>query len=67
MTLFALFILSFLLVIGVPVAFASPGGWSQNKRLVLSRTSLWFLLVFAVGILNSFVTLNINHYSMRKL
>ncbi|MFZ9190580.1 MAG: photosystem II reaction center protein PsbZ [Schleiferiaceae bacterium] len=55
LTLFALIALSFLLVVGVPVAFASPDGWSQNKGLVLSGTGLWFLLVFAVGVLNSFV------------
>lgn len=55
LTLFALIALSFLLVVGVPVAFASPDGWSQNKGLVLSGTGLWFLLVFAVGILNSLV------------
>jgi photosystem II PsbZ protein len=53
--LFLLIVLSFLLVIGVPVAFASPDGWSQNKGLVLSGTGIWFLLLFAVGILNSFV------------
>jgi photosystem II PsbZ protein len=53
--LFLLIALSFLLVIGVPVAFASPDGWSQNKGLVLSGTGIWFLLLFVVGILNSFV------------
>jgi photosystem II PsbZ protein len=52
---FILVLLSFLLVIGVPVAFASPEGWSQSKRFILSGTGLWFLFVFAVGIFNSFV------------
>jgi photosystem II PsbZ protein len=55
--LFALVRLSFFLVVGVPVAFASPDGWTQNKGLVLSITGLWFLLVFVVGIINSFVIL----------
>lgn len=55
LSLFALIALSFLLVVGVPVAFATPDGWSQNKGFVLSGTGFWFLLVFAVGILNSFV------------
>ena len=55
LALFVLITLSFVLVVGVPVAFASFEGWSKNKRLVLSRTRLWFLLVFAVGVLNSFV------------
>ena len=57
LSLFALVALSFLLVVGVPVAFASLDGWSENKGLVLSGTGLWFILVFTVGILNSFVVL----------
>ena len=54
-TLFALIALSFLLVVGVPVVFASPEGWTENKRVVFSGLGLWLLLVFAVGVLNSFV------------
>nr|ABX82592.1 Z protein of photosystem II [Trebouxia aggregata] len=54
-TLFALIALSFLLVVGVPVVFASPEGWTENKRTVFSGLGLWILLVFAVGVLNSFV------------
>jgi photosystem II PsbZ protein len=57
LSVFALITVSFLLVVGVPVAFASPNGWSQNKSLVLSGTGIWFLLIFLVGILNSFVIL----------
>jgi photosystem II PsbZ protein len=53
--LLALVVLSFLLVVGVPVTFASPDGWSKNKGVVFSGARVWFLLVFAVGILNSFV------------
>ena len=55
LTLFALIAVSFLLVIGVPVVFASPNGWTENKRVVFSGVGVWLLLVFAVGILNSFV------------
>ncbi len=55
LTLLAFVALSFLLVIGVPVVFASPNGWTDNKRVVFSGVGLWILLVFAVGILNSFV------------
>jgi len=54
-TLLALVALSFLLVVGVPVVFASPEGWTENKRTVFSGLGLWVLLVFAVGVLNSFV------------
>ena len=55
LTLFTLIALSFLLVVGVPVVFASPEGWTENKRTVFSGLGLWVLLVFAVGVLNSFV------------
>nr|AYQ94517.1 Z protein of photosystem II [Cylindrocapsa geminella] len=53
--LLALILLSFALVVGVPVVFASPNGWTENKRIVFSGVSLWVLLVFVVGIFNSFV------------
>ena len=55
LAVFALIAVSFLLVIGVPVVFATPEGWVENKGTVFSAIGLWFLLVFAVGILNSFV------------
>ena len=51
---FALVILSFLLVVGVPVAFAYPDGWTANKRIVFSGIGLWIVLVFSVGVLSSF-------------
>nr|YP_009549180.1 Z protein of photosystem II [Llavea cordifolia]AYW16329.1 Z protein of photosystem II [Llavea cordifolia] len=54
--LFALVATSFLLVVGVPVAFASPGGWSSRKNIVFSGASLWIGLVFSVGIPNSFIS-----------
>lgn len=52
---FALIFVSFALVVGVPVAFASPDGWAENKSIVFSGLSLWVILVFAVGVFNSFV------------
>ena len=55
LTLFAFIALSFLLVVGVPVVFASPNGWTENKGTVFSGLGLWVLLVFVVGVLNSFV------------
>ncbi|MCO5605511.1 hypothetical protein L7F22_059694 [Adiantum nelumboides] len=54
--LFALIATSFLLIVGVPVAFASPGGWSDNRNIVFSGASLWIGLVFLVGIPNSFIS-----------
>ena len=53
--LLALIVVSFALVVGVPVVFASPNGWTENKRVVFSGLSLWLLLVFTVGVFNSFV------------
>jgi photosystem II PsbZ protein len=55
LALFALIVVSFALVVGVPVAFASPNGWTENKGFVFSGLSLWLLLVFTVGVFNSFV------------
>jgi photosystem II PsbZ protein len=55
LALVALILVSFTLVIGVPVVFASPNGWTENKRFVFSGLSVWMLLVFVVGICNSFV------------
>nr|YP_009424447.1 photosystem II reaction center protein Z [Ulva flexuosa]YP_010530078.1 photosystem II protein Z [Ulva torta]YP_010835471.1 photosystem II protein Z [Ulva aragoensis]UEN67808.1 photosystem II protein Z [Ulva californica]ARO34771.1 photosystem II reaction center protein Z [Ulva flexuosa]UFQ87355.1 photosystem II protein Z [Ulva torta]UXW92176.1 photosystem II protein Z [Ulva torta]WFS79939.1 photosystem II protein Z [Ulva aragoensis] len=55
LTLFAFVAVSFILVVGVPVVFASPNGWTENKRVVFSGVGIWVLLVFALGVLNSFV------------
>ena len=55
LALFALIVVSFALVVGVRVVFASPNGWSENKGIVFSGLSLWLLLVFTVGVFNSFV------------
>jgi photosystem II PsbZ protein len=51
----ALVILSFIMVIGVPVAYASPQNWEQSKRLILLGSGVWVLLVLLVGGLNYFV------------
>lgn len=32
--LFVLVLLSFVMVVGVPVAYASPQNWEQSKRLI---------------------------------
>nr|YP_009184991.1 Z protein of photosystem II [Hafniomonas laevis]ALO63054.1 Z protein of photosystem II [Hafniomonas laevis] len=55
LALFALIVVSFGLVVGVPTIFATPNGWTENKRIVLSGVTVWLLLVFLVGIFNSFV------------
>ena len=53
--LIALVLLSFAMVIGVPVAYATPQNWVQSKRLILLGSGAWFALVFLVGILNYLV------------
>jgi photosystem II core protein PsbZ len=52
----AFFVLySFVLVIGVPVAYATPSLWNQSKPLLFVGSALWLILVIVIGVLNSFV------------
>ncbi|NDJ17660.1 photosystem II reaction center protein PsbZ [Myxacorys almedinensis] len=51
----ALVLFSFVMVIGVPVAYASPSNWDQSKRLILLGSGVWFILVITVGVLNYLV------------
>ncbi len=51
----ALVLLSFLLVIGVPVAYASPQNWDQSKSVLFVSSGIWVILVILVGVLNFFV------------
>ncbi|MEO0535274.1 MAG: photosystem II reaction center protein PsbZ [Cyanobacteria bacterium P01_A01_bin.123] len=53
--LLALVVVSFVLVIGVPVAYALPQNWDQSKRLILLGSIVWGVLVIVVGGLNYFV------------
>ncbi len=55
LALFALVLLSFLMVVGVPVAYASPQNWDQSKRLILLGSVVWSALVVVVGGLNYLV------------
>ena len=51
----ALVLFSFVMVIGVPVAYASPQNWDQSKTLLYVGSGVWAILVILVGILNFFV------------
>ncbi|NEQ96847.1 MAG: photosystem II reaction center protein PsbZ [Cyanothece sp. SIO2G6] len=51
----ALVLLSFVMVIGVPVGYAVPQGWDRSKRLILLGSILWGALVVVVGVLNYLV------------
>ncbi|MEM1255328.1 MAG: photosystem II reaction center protein PsbZ [Cyanobacteria bacterium P01_H01_bin.21] len=53
--LFVLVIWSFVMVIGVPVAYASPQNWEQSKRLIFLGSLIWAALVIVVGGLNYLV------------
>nr|AIS25645.1 photosystem II protein Z [Lycoris haywardii]AIS25653.1 photosystem II protein Z [Lycoris radiata]AIS25654.1 photosystem II protein Z [Lycoris radiata]AIS25655.1 photosystem II protein Z [Lycoris rosea]AIS25656.1 photosystem II protein Z [Lycoris sanguinea var. sanguinea] len=46
LAVFALIVTSSILLISVPVVFASSDGWSSNKNVVFSGTSLWIALDF---------------------
>lgn len=51
----ALVFFSFVMVIGVPVAYAIPQYWSQSKPLLFVGSGIWVALVVVVAILNFFV------------
>lgn len=51
----ALIGLSFLLIIAVPVTFASPNGWNENKSYIVIGATCWITLVFLIGGLNYFI------------
>jgi photosystem II PsbZ protein len=55
LALLALVLLSFVMVIGVPVAFATPQNWNESKRLLWIGSGTWIALVFLVGALSFFV------------
>ncbi|MEM8778107.1 MAG: photosystem II reaction center protein PsbZ [Cyanobacteria bacterium P01_G01_bin.49] len=51
----ALVFFSFIMVVGVPVAYASPQNWDQSKPLLYLGSAIWTGLVILVAILNFFV------------
>lgn len=55
LALLALVVLSFVLVVGVPVAYASGQNWDQSKQLIWLGSIIWGALVIVVGLLNFLV------------
>lgn len=55
LALVALVLLSFVMIVGVPVAYASPQNWNESKRLLWIGSGAWFGLVILVGLLNFLV------------
>lgn len=51
-SILALILFSFLMVVSVPVVFASPNSWNENKNYILAGAASWTSLVLLVGILN---------------
>ncbi len=51
----ALVLFSFVMVVAVPVAYASPQNWDQTKQLLWLGAIVWTVLVLVVGALNTFV------------
>ena len=55
LALFVLVLWSFVMIVGVPVAYASPSNWDQSKRLIFLGSIVWGALVVLVGGLNYLV------------
>ena len=55
LALFALVLLSFVMIVGVPVAYAAPQNWDRSKNLLFLGSGAWAALVVLVGILNFLV------------
>ena len=51
----ALVLLSFIMVVGVPVGYAVPQGWDRSKQLILVGSVAWGVLVIVVGVLHYLV------------
>jgi photosystem II PsbZ protein len=51
----ALVVLSFVLVVGVPVVLATPGEWQRYQPVVYLGAGVWTLLVIVVGLMDVLV------------
>ena len=49
---FLLVIVSFAMVVGVPVILATPGEWEKSQSIVWSGAGVWSALVVLTGIFN---------------
>ncbi|EAZ92824.1 MAG: photosystem II reaction center protein PsbZ [Crocosphaera sp.] len=55
LVLTALVFFSFVMVVAVPVAYASPQNWDQSKPLLYVGSAIWIGLVLLVAVLNFLV------------
>jgi photosystem II PsbZ protein len=51
----ALVMFSFLMLVAVPVLYASPQNFDQSKKLLYVGSGIWAGLVVVVGVLNFLV------------
>ncbi|MCS7292884.1 MAG: photosystem II reaction center protein PsbZ [Gloeomargarita sp. SKYBB_i_bin120] len=50
-----LVLLTFVLVVAVPVVLATPGEWQRYQRLVYLGAGVWVLLIFTIGLMDVFL------------
>lgn len=50
-----LVLLSFSLIIAVPVALATPGVWDESKSTFYNLLTLWVSIVIITGLANNFI------------
>jgi photosystem II PsbZ protein len=55
LALLLLVVMSFVMIVGVPVLYASNGDRVQSNRLILIGGLVWTAMVILVGTLNYFV------------
>jgi len=63
LSLFAFVALSLVLIVGVPVAFASPDGWASSKNIVFSGATAWIFANVFHGAITPTRVLTIIAYS----
>jgi len=55
-SLLVLILFSFLLIVAVPVVFASPNAWEENKNFILLGSVSWAILVLIVVVVYNFIS-----------
>jgi photosystem II PsbZ protein len=50
---FFLIVVSFTMVVGVPVILATPGEWEKSQKIVWTGSGIWSALVILIGIFNT--------------
>jgi photosystem II PsbZ protein len=48
-------VVSFVIIVSVPVMLATPGVWDKSQSLVRAGFTLWVIVLILIGSLNSLV------------